>query len=389
MRILQLHNRQRARGGADIQLEREADGLAARGHDVDAVIVETTAVEQAGPVRAGVAAFWNRDAVRDVRRAIDGFAPDVVHVHTPFPVMSPAVIRAAAARGVAVVATSQSWRYNCASGVLARDGQVCEECVGRHLKYPAVVHRCYQDRLLPSIAVAGSLSLHHSIGTFAHKVHRLTALTPFMRERIIAEGIAPHRVVVKPNSSPDPGPPLDTRAGTYLFAGRLVDVKGVHTLLDAWRRVPGDLRLVVAGDGPLRPLVDEAAATDPRIDARGWLDGAAVGELLRTSEALVLPSEWYEGLPVVLTEAFAAGTPIIASDVGNFTGLVTPGVDGVHFRVGDPAALADAVGRFDAEADRPAMRAAARATFERSYEAETVLDLLESIYADAIAEAAS
>lgn len=385
MKVVQLHNRQLQPGGADVQLERERAALVSRGHVVERIEVDNHDVASIGNARAGAKAFWNRSVARELASMLESFDPDVVHVHTPFPIMSPAVFRVASARGCATVGTVQSWRYNCIKGTLERDGAICEECVGRRVKVPAVRHRCYQDSTAASLVLAGSLTAHGLVGTFRNHVDRFLALTPFMRERLIAEGLAPEQVVVKPNSSPDPGPPLATRRGYVLFCGRLVRDKGVRTVLEAWRRLEGEVPLVIAGEGPLRDDVVDAARDDPRIDYVGWLDRDAMSITLREADVVLLPSEWYEGLPVILTEAFAAGTPIIASDVGNFSELVVDGENGRHFAVGDPSSLARAVRAFFDDEASSSMRGGARATFDAHFREDRVMDTLEAVYRDAVA----
>ena len=380
MRILRLHNRQRRRGGADVVFEREGAGLIARDHLLDDLVVETAEVERRGALHAGTAAIWNRDATRAVRRAVERHRPDVVHVHTPFPVMSPAVIRTASGSGVPVVMTVHSWRLSCVNGLLYRDGATCEDCVGRRLKLPAVMHRCYHDHLLGSAAMAGSLTLHRGIGTFG-RVDRYLALTPFMRTQLVAEGIAPGAIDLHPNAAPDPGPPRPARDGTVLFAGRLLEAKGVPTLLAAWDDPDLDARLVVVGDGPLRDAVETVAARDDRVEYHGWVDEATMTELLADAEALVVPSVWYEGLPLVVVEALAAGTPPIVSDVAGLSDLVRPGVDGATFRTGDAVDLRATVRALLADPELPAMRAAARRRYLDAYHPDVALDRLEALYA--------
>ncbi len=279
----------------------------------------------------------------------------MVHVQTPFPLMSPAVFVAADQAGVAVVATSQSFRYSCVKATMLRDGRVCEDCVGRRIKYPAVVHRCYKDSLAGSLTMVSTLAVHGAAGTFAHRVDRHIALTPFMRERLIAEGISPEKVVVIPHTPPDPGSPAPERDGYALFVGRFVPEKGILTVLQAWERQGLDLPLVIVGDGVLRPEVEAAAARHGGITVRPWLDPSEVAEVMARAEVLLMTSEWYEGFGVVITEAYAAGTPVIASNVGNFSEMIDPRVTGERYRCADPVDLARAVRWFFAEADRGAL----------------------------------
>lgn len=385
VRILQLHNTQLARGGADIELEREADGLRGRGHVVETMLVDNHEIDHISRSRAAMRSVWNQGAYADAGRHIDRFDPDVVHVHTPFPLMSPAVFVAASRRGRPVVATSHSFRYSCVNAILQRDGQVCEDCVGRRIKYPAVIHRCYKGSLPGSLAMSTSLTVHGIAGTFTTRVDRFIALTPFMRDRLIAEGISPARVSVLPNAAPDPGPQLRTSGGPAVFVGRFSPEKGVRTILRAWAELDADIPIVFAGDGVLRPELEAAAASDPRITVLPWLDPSAVTELLAGAEVMILASEWFEGLNLVIPESFAVGTPIIASDIGNFSELIDPGRTGDRFRSGDPRDLARSVRWLFDEADRSTLRANARAEYESTFTPERQLDDLEAIYLEVIA----
>ena len=381
-----MHNQQYSRGGADIQMEREAAGLRARGHEVVTMLVDNREVESIGSVRAAGKALWNQAAASELSGLIASFRPDVVHVQTPFPIMSPAVFVTAHRAGIPVVTTSQSFRYSCVKATMLRDGKVCEDCVGRRLKYPAVVHRCYKGSLAGSLTMASTLAVHRGVGTFTRCVDRYIALTPFMRERIIAEGIAPGRVDVIPHTPPDPGPPHDEREGFAVFVGRFVEEKGVRTILRAWDELDLDIPLVLAGDGVLRPEVDAAADGDARVTVLDWLDTAGVADLLARAEVLIMASEWYEGFGVVITEAYAAGTPVIASDIGNFSAMIDPKVTGDLYRSGDPQDLARAVSWYFEQADRPRLRAAARKKYEDEFHPDVQLDALERIYREVIAE---
>jgi glycosyltransferase involved in cell wall biosynthesis len=350
------------------------------------MLVDNRQIAEIGNARAAAKALWNQSAVGQVRDHIRSFQPDLMHVFTPFPIMSPAVFVVAHRMGIPVVTTSQSHRYSCIKATMLRDGRTCEACVGRSIKLPGLRHRCYQDSLAGSAVLTTTMALHRAGGTFSRCVDRYIALTPFMRERIIAEGIPPAHVVVKPNSAPDPGPPRLQRDGYALYAGRFVPEKGIATLLSAWSAFASPLELVMVGEGELSPEVEAAAARDDRITLHGWRNSEGVASLLAGADVLVLPSEWYEGLPVVLAEAFAAGTPVISSDVGNFTDYIEPGVNGTRFRTADPASLRAALDWFVTEADQPRLRAGARATFEEVFEAERVLDQLEAIYRTLLAE---
>ncbi len=132
-------------------------------------------------------------------------------MHTPFPLMSPAVFRAARAAGVPAVTTLHSYRYSCVVGTCVRDGAICEDCVGSKTKLAGVRHACYHDSRPATAALTLSLGLHRAIGTFDHCVSRYLTLTEFSRQLLIRDGFPADKIVVKPNSVPDPGFRADHR----------------------------------------------------------------------------------------------------------------------------------------------------------------------------------
>jgi glycosyltransferase involved in cell wall biosynthesis len=191
-------------------------------------------------------------------------------------------------------------------------------------------------------------------------------------------GLPADRIQVVSNFlEPDPGVSTGARSG-FLFVGRLSEEKGASTLVRASALAPGLVR--VAGRGSLSPLV-EAAGRAGDLEVLGQLEKKAVFEQLRASVAMVLPSVWFEGMPVSVLEAFATGTPVIASRIGSLEEVIEDGATGLLARPGDAADLA---GRLRWASDHPAemrqMGSAARLAYETRYRGRTHLDALLSTY---------
>jgi glycosyltransferase involved in cell wall biosynthesis len=184
----------------------------------------------------------------------------------------------------------------------------------------------------------------------------------------------------------------DTGEGLHLvFVGRLVPIKGVRVLVEAFgrarERVPG-LRLTLVGDGTDRPHLEAMAA--PHGDAirfTGFLDQDAVAGMLATADALVLPS-FAEGVPVVLMEAMASGRPVIATQTGGVSELVEDGVSGHIVPPGDAAALVEAIAALADPETRARMGHAGRARvvaeFDIDIEAARIAALLTGAGGDGI-----
>jgi glycosyltransferase involved in cell wall biosynthesis len=283
---------------------------------------------------------WSSESFRRTRRALREEKSHVLHVQNFFPLLSPSIYYAARAEGVPVVQTLHNYRILCPSALFFRDGHLCEDCLGRRLPWPGVLHKCYRQSRSASAVVAGMLAAHNALGTWDRAVDIYVALTQFGRRKFIEGGLPAERIVVKPNFvHPDPGPGEGN--GDYaLFVGRLSPEKGISTLLTAWKQLKGPIRLVIVGDGPSSPEVLEASQRTRSIEWLGRRSGSEVYDLMGRALCLVLPSEWYEGFPRVAVEAFAKGIPIVASRVGALPDIIADNLTGLHFVGGNAEDLA-------------------------------------------------
>jgi glycosyltransferase involved in cell wall biosynthesis len=220
--------------------------------------------------------------------------------------------------------TLHNYRLACANGLLLRNGVPCELCVGSG-PWHAVRYGCYRDSRALSAAAAATISINRRRRSWTQGVDRFLALTDFARDRMAAAGLPPEKLEVKPNFVPDPGARqlVAAESRKVLFVGRVTPEKGVDTLLRAWARAaPPGLELLVAGDGP--QLAELQSRAVPGVTMLGRIDRAEVQHLMFQSRALVFPSEWYEGMPMTLLEAFASGLPVLGSDLGSMTEMLEP-----------------------------------------------------------------
>lgn len=380
--VLQVHTRYREAGGEDAVVDAERRLLEGAGLSVEQVIFDNAELREglsvADDLRLARDAVWSSAAQRRVRRALRATGAQVVHVHNTFAAASPSVYRAAVDLGVPVVQTLHNYRLVCPAATAFRDGHPCTDCVGRWVPWPSVLHACVRGSRRQSLVAAGLATFHRARGTFRREVDCYLALTEFQRQLLVAGGLPATRIRVVPNFlDNDPGPGQEDRDGV-VFVGRLSEEKGIVPLIEAAAMVPGHITIV--GDGPMRRLVERAAA-DGTVTYRGPLSSAAVFEALRTAVALVCPSIWFEGMPMVLLEAFATATPVIASRIGSLGDLVENERTGLLVPPSDAGGLAAAV---RSALDRPDMMAlmgqAARRRYESEYGAERHLRRLLDAY---------
>ncbi len=385
MRILTLHNRYRLRGGEDESTESEVTLLADRGHVVRAITVDNHALTSGRAWQAGLTAVWNRRSYQTVLHAIRRFRPDIVKVHNFFPLLSPSVYYAAHAEGVPVVQTLHNYRLLCPAATFFRNGSVCEECMGKALEWPGIIHGCYRGSRAATAAVVAMNTSHRLAGTWRGKVSVYITPSEFARRKFVEAGFPTEKLVVKPNFLVrDPG--FGSGGGGFaLFVGRFSPEKGLDTVLGAWQRLRTRINLKLVGEGPLTGDVLRRACTLPGVQLLGQRPRETVYELMGEAAFLVFPSQWYETFGRVAVEAFAKGTPVIASDLGALPELVHHGRTGLLFRPGDADDLAAKVDWFlshPAEAQR--MRQEARAEFLAKYTADRNYQSLMEIYERAI-----
>jgi glycosyltransferase involved in cell wall biosynthesis len=348
------------------------------------VPVTTQTVAPAGMRAAAVLAtesLWSRRWRARFARLLAEERIDLVHVHNLFPVFSPSILYASASAGVPVVHTLHNYRLICPKATLYRDGGVCEDCPRASVPWPGVRHRCYHRSHAQSATVASMLTLHRWLGTWRDKVDAYIVLTEFARAKFAAAGLPGEKIFVKPNFvDPDPRPGLVAGRRGALFVGRLSEEKGISTLLAAWRTL--DIPLTIVGDGPLEARVRRVARdSEGVIEYVGRQPHDDVLRRLGQVEFLVFPSEWYEGMPLSVIEAFARATPVVASELGAMAEVISDGRTGLLFRAGDPAQLARAA-REAAAGDGHMRRLgdAARAAYEEKYTARVNVGQLLAIY---------
>lgn len=210
----------------------------------------------------------------------------------------------------------------------------------------------------------------------------IVCVSHYMARLAIEEGAAPHAVTVIPNLL-DLGEFTAPHEPQYdvICAGRLSVEKGVDTLLTAVLDLDPDLKVAIVGDGPQRQDLEQRAADSGLSSCNflGWVDRPQLRGLLAQAAVQVVPSR-SEPQGVVALEGLAAGTPVIAADVGGLPEMVEPEHNGWLFPAGDAGALQHLLAR--ALSDRPRlarMRKRARRS-ATAFDLNTMRGRLEQIY---------
>ncbi|MFY9527633.1 MAG: glycosyltransferase [Candidatus Acidiferrales bacterium] len=392
MKIVLVHNTYQLAGGEDVVFRNECDLLKRAGHEVVEYQRSNHDVSHFVPLRQLALAkrtIWASETRREFRRLLQLQKPDIVHVHNTFVMISPSIYWACRDAQVPVVQTLHNYRLLCPGANFLRDGKVCEECL-EHGVWQGVRYGCYRGSRPATAVVAAMLTTHHFLGTWSRLIEYYLVPTQFARRKFIAGGLPPDKILVKPNFvHPDPGEGHGDR-NYALFVGRLSPEKGLQTLLTAWASLPTSIPLHIVGDGPLRAELEEYVRQHGlcSVRFRGRLMWEETMAVMKKARCLILPSQCYEGaLPLTVVEAFASGTPVIASRLGAMQELISDGCTGLHFTPGDAQDLACKVERvWGHPTDMAEMSKQARREYEANYTAASSYKVLLETYRRAIGE---
>jgi len=380
MRVLTVHNYYQQPGGEEQIFATESALLESHGHEVFRYTVNNDEITSTNPLVLAKNTFWNSKVYDEMRSLIREKKPQVAHFHNTFPLISPSAYYAAKDEGVAVVQTLHNYRLLCPNALFFREGRVCEDCLGK-VPLPAIVHACYRGSRSASAMTAAMTSFHSVLGTWTKAVDVFIVYSQFAMDKFIQGGIPADKLAFKTNFL-HPAPSPDQGDGGYgLFVGRLSVEKGLGIMLDAWRQLGGRIPLKILGDGPMSGLVTAAAREMPEIEWLGRRPFEEVYDIVGKAAFLVFPSEWYETFGRVAIEAFAKGTPVVASNIGAIAELIEHGHNGMLFRPSDPTDLAEKINwLLEHPQELKQMRSTARSEFEAKYTAEDNYKRLIEIY---------
>jgi len=390
MKVLVIHNRYRSLSpsGENRVVDQETSALELNGHTVEhyerhSDDIDTMSLPQKALVPAQV--LWSQSAEREVSKILGSYKPDIVHVHNIFPMISPSVLLACRKHLVPVVVTLHNYRLICPSGDLFRDGAVCHDCIGR-VPIPAVRHGCYRGSAIETVPIAISSMAHKNIWKTVPSAYIF--ISGAQLELFSSLDLPKSRCFVKPNLV-YPMIAEGEKEPLVVYLGRLDEVKGLRLLMEAWdhfvRSGRKDLKLVIAGGGPLDLEIKEWAKRHNSVEVPGFLNRDQCSSLLARARASVVPSQWEEPFGLVVPEAMSASVPSIAPSRGSFPELISDGVDGVLFPPDDAIALAGLLGDVEQEPERfVALGQKAKLTYEQRFAPQCSVAQLETIYRFAI-----
>ncbi|MEI6529055.1 MAG: glycosyltransferase [Candidatus Falkowbacteria bacterium] len=285
--------------------------------------------------------FYSLEAKRKFSSLIEDYKPDIIHIHNIYHQISPSILSVAKKKNIPVIMHLHDYKLICPNYKLFTEGSICRRCQGGRY-YNCASHKCLKNSYPKSIAATLEMYFHHDIWKiYKSGVKLFIAPSRFMKKTCEEFGWPAEKIICLHNFFNDQGAKnIKTKQDInheYLFYfGRLSEEKGVNVLLNALSE--NKYKLKIAGEGPeetkLKNLSTKLGLNE-RIEFLGFKSGEELDGLISNAKAIIIPSIWYENMPLNMLEAMAREKIVIASNIGGMPEIINDGQNGLLFKAGD------------------------------------------------------
>lgn len=274
---------------------------------------------------------YSVEAREKIRRVLEDFKPDVVHLNNFNFQLTPSIIyevrsfEKKSGHKIRIIFTAHDYQLVCPNHLLMQpDKSMCTECLDGKFKH-CISHRCIHGSKVKSILGAFEGRLYRTLHTYK-MIDCVICPSRFIEEKLSANPDLKGKTVVMHNFVDRKNVQNVEKQDYVLYFGRFCEEKGTSSLLEVCRQLP-EIPFVFAGGGPMEDEVNQVE----NIQNRGFLSGDELIRTISQARFCVFPSEWYENCPFTVMETQMYGTPIIASDLGGTPELVKDKITGELF----------------------------------------------------------
>lgn len=356
MKILMVNKFLYPKGGAETYVLKLGALLQERGHAVqyfgmengkntvgNAAEAYVTDMDFNAGIRKNLSApfriIYSGEARRKIRKVLEDFQPDVVHLNniqfhlTPSIILETHKYRQETGRNVRIVYTAHDYQLICPShGLFDSDIQICEKCLGGNYTH-CLKTKCVKRSRAKSLL--GMLDAYFWKWSRAYSyIDTIICCSAFLKSKLDTQERFREKTVALHNFI-DIVPAIKVEKEDYVLEfGHLSRDKGTLTLLEAARKMP-EVHFVFAGYGAAEQEISQTA----NAEYVGFKTGKELEMLIRKAKISVYPSEWYENCPFSVIESQMYGTPVIGSRMGGIPELIAEGESGELFEAGNAREL--------------------------------------------------
>lgn len=334
--------------------------------------------------RALTRIFYSREAARKFAALIKNFRPDIIHLHNIYHQISPSILRIAKKEKIPVIMHLHDYKLICPNYKLFTQGNICQRCRGGKY-YNCFWHKCLKNSYPKSLGGTLEMYFHHKLWKiYETGVKTFIAPSKFMKKTCEDFGWSADKIVWLNNFFKQPAevnyPSEQTESNNYLlYFGRLAEEKGVKVLLQALTKNEENLKIV--GEGPeelaLKEMTKKLNLTE-RVEFTGFKSSLDLENIIKNAKAIIIPSVWYENMPLNLLESLAQGKIVIASNIGGIPEIIENGENGLLFKAGNEDDLVEKI-KLLKTIDYPRMARAAKETVKH-LDIDTHIAALLKIY---------
>lgn len=390
MKILAIHNfhRKGSASGDDQVYKNEVELLKSYGNEVICYTVSNDEFDRATfweKIKMSVGMLWSFKHYRIIKKLIRIEQPDIVHIHTFFPLLSPSILYAAKHSGLKVVATLHDTRFVCPCATSLRSAQLCNKCGDGHY-FRMCKYGCFKNSKLQSLFVAFIFKYHKIRKSFYKQIDKYICLNENQIKLLTEIGFDRKKIIKKYNFV------LDTEKNLnwikteeipdryVVFYGRIGEEKGIQLVKQIWDKIP-NIPLVVMGGGPMENEFNAWVRTKNNVYFLGYTEHDKCLSIVNGGEFVIFPSIWYEGCSMVEIEAESLGKALIATDLGFSSEAIKNGVNGYKVSLGDIDGFVEKIQKLWNEPELcKVLGKNARIDYERKYLPENNYKQLMMIY---------
>jgi glycosyltransferase involved in cell wall biosynthesis len=400
LRVLQISQNYHVRGGSDVMFLQNIALLEKHGHRVIPFTARSDKnlpgpynhyfpaganFEHPGPMDL-IRFIYSRPARKAIEIIIRRFKPQIAHLHIYYGKLTPSILSPLKMARIPVVQTIHEYKLICPVYRMISNGKICEECRGKHF-WRALPRRCNRGSFLRTLLNVTETYFSHWLGA-VDKINTFIAVSDALREKYINCGLPREKFVTIRNwVDASKVRPADQQGQYFLYFGRIEQLKGIFTLMDAMAGLP-HIRLLLVGDGEARQAVIDQIRQQgwKHIECLGFKQGPELQYLIHNSICTIIPSEWHEPFPTTVMESFANARPVIVAEIGGIPELIVDGKDGFLFPPGDARALREKIlWLYEHPRQAVQMGQAGREKVETNFNATRYLNELLVVYKKALA----
>lgn len=319
----------------------------------------------------------NKEAINKIETLISDERPQIAHLHNIYHQLTPAIIPVLKNAGIKVILTLHDYKLICPAYYMLNKNDICNACAGKHF-FQATLNRCQEGTLSKSLLLSLEAYWHKYFKSY-EMVDMFLTPSQFMANIMAENRIDREKIVVLHNGIDTNKCNLSTIDNDYiLYIGRLSQVKGIETLLRAYKEIKIKIPLKIVGTGPDK---DKLQRQYPEAEFTGYKSGSELIKLITEASFSVVPSEWYENCSMSVLESMAYGKPVIGSDIGGIPEQITNGESGFLFEPGNVRELAEKISYLIGNKElRHDMGKASRRIINEKYSLDEHCNKLMNIY---------